>query len=174
MLGQPAPRHVYLDTSVVVGAIIYGAPHAGACRQFCNELIVAGSRVYFSQILRLELSQALRRLATTRTNLSAAMRQRYRLDDWGTSVTVRTRWLALGVTQFNLLLGQFAVAVELPFRVSTWTQSLDVMAQEGLQSRDAVHVATAREHGLGNLATVDADFQHVAGLWVRLIRNPSP
>jgi predicted nucleic acid-binding protein len=174
MLGQRAPRHVYLDTSVLVGAIVYGAPHAYACRQFCDELIAAGSRVYFSQILRLELSQALRRLATTRTNLSAAMRQQYQLDDWGTSAAVRSRWLTLGAAQFDLLLAQFAIAIELPFQVSTWAHSLDIMAQDGLQSRDAVHVATARQHGLRDLATVDADFQGIAGLQVQLIRNPSP
>ncbi len=169
---QSPPRHVYIGTSVLVGAIISSAPHAAACGDFCDRLIAAESRVYFSQILRMELSQALRRLATTRTNLSPAVYERYGLANWGASAAVRRRWLELGVSQFRALLSHFALVVELPFREATWLQSVEVMAADGLQARDAVHVATARDLGLRDLATVDADFQRVRDLRVWLLRDP--
>ena len=170
MLSQPTPRHIYLDTSVIVGAIVTGAPHANACSVFCNWLAARDSRVYFSQVLRLELSQALRHLATRHQQLPQSVQQQYQLDQWGTSAPVRERWLALGITQFQALLGRFTEVIELPFRLSTWSQSVDIMAREGLQSLDAVHVATAQEHGLRDFATVDADFQRIPRLRVRLIR----
>jgi predicted nucleic acid-binding protein len=101
MLGAAPPVEIYLDTSVLVSALVRTAPHTTACRSFCQQLIAANSRVYFSQFVRVELLQALRRLATTQHNLAASVRSQYSLEQWGTDPGVRRAWLELGVREFD-------------------------------------------------------------------------
>ncbi len=157
------PEVVYLDTSVVVAAIIPGSDHVGPCAAFCNDLVAAGSRIFFSQILRLELSQALLKLATRRAGLPSDTSAAYRLDDWGADPSVRDRWLRIGVRAFDDLFERFPRVLELPFDVGTWQTSLDVMVAHGLRSHDAIHVATARQLGVPTIATADDHFKRVAG-----------
>ncbi len=123
MIHRPLPTELYLDTSVFVGAITRGAPHAAACTDFCQQLIQVGTAVYYSQLVRIELLQAMRRLATTQHNLPATTRARYRLDLWGVDPTVRGAWLQLAITGFEALLSKLATTVEVPWTIVTWQAS---------------------------------------------------
>lgn len=164
-------RDVYLDTSVIVNAIIGGMHHSESCLQFCYQLAQAESHVYFSRIVRLEFSQALRNLAS-RAQLPEDLRSTYGLDDWY-NYMVRERWLQFGVSQFADFLRHFSDVTELPFSRAIWEHSVKVMAFTNLQSHDAIHIATARRYRISHFAACDSDFQRVDGLKILLIRDGS-
>ncbi len=63
-MSRAIPTHAYVDTSVVVAAIFPMVPHGAASAAFCDGLADQETTVYFSQVLRLEPSQAIRNLAT--------------------------------------------------------------------------------------------------------------
>jgi predicted nucleic acid-binding protein len=174
MTGPPEPmkpRDVYLDTSVVVAAIMAGSANSLACIAFCESIAIHGNPVAFSQTLRVELSQAIRKLATRRDRLRPDTRERFQLDRWETDVLVRRRWMSHGIERFRSLLATFAEVVELPFDSGIWERSIDLMVDHFLQSHDAVHAATATAYGLNSFATTDADFARVAQLDVILLRD---
>ena len=168
-----APAASYLDTSVVVASTIDGIAGSEACAAFCDRLVDAGSHVFFSQILRLELSQVLARLPKD-NQVPLAVRHAYRLDRWDTRVDVRTRWLTDGARRFEDLLVRFAEVSEIAFDPTIWHASLDVMARYRLRSHDAIHVASARAAGVRDFATLDGDFRRVPDLRVLLLRGASP
>ena len=168
-----APAAIYLDTSVVVASTIDGIAGSEACAAFCDRLVDASSHVFFSQILRLELSQVLARLPKD-NQVPLAVRHAYRLDRWDSRVDVRTRWLTDAAQRFEDLLARFADLSEIAFDPTIWRASLDVMAHFRLRSHDAVHIATARAAGVRDFATLDDDFRRVPDLRVWLLRVPSP
>lgn len=166
---------VYLDTSVVIGDMYRGTPNAAACRAFCQQLAADGSHVYFSQVLRLDLARALRRLATKPDKIAPDEREEYRLDEWGRNPLVRQRWIANGIRRFHNFLNQFEAAVEIPLTTALWRESLELMAVYALDSADAMHIATARSIGVPHIATTDRDFRKVTFSRVLIIRDsPSP
>jgi predicted nucleic acid-binding protein len=162
------PGAAYLDTSVVVAAIIDGHVHQPRSVAFCARLIAAGSDVNTSEILRLELSQALAQLPHD-PGLSTDLRRAYRLRRWATSVEVRQRWLTAGVRRVSGLMSQFAHVTEVPFDRTIWEVSLGIMAQLQLRSHDAIHVATARGIGVRDFATLDGHFRRVPDLRLWLV-----
>jgi predicted nucleic acid-binding protein len=165
------PKDVFLDTSVVVGAMFPGTPDADACSRFCRDLVVARSHVYFAQVLRLDLARALRRLATKADKLPPGMREEYQLDLWGTNPLVRQRWLTRGARRFDDFLSQFIESVELPLTTDLWRRGLTIMGVEGLDATDALHLAAARQIGIADFATTDRDFRQVADPRIHLIRD---
>ncbi len=165
------PNYVYRDTSLVIATIVPGLPHARASDAFCTQLAHQGSRIGFSQILRLELSRAIRNLASRRGQLPLNTQQSYRLDEWDTNVAVRQRWMTAGRQKFEAFLDRFDGVAELPFHTAIWEQSVAIMALRQLRSLDAVHVATAHAYGLRHFATLDDDFNRVQNLHIWLIRD---
>jgi predicted nucleic acid-binding protein len=115
MIRWPVPPEVYLDTSVIVAALFTGTPDAEACLSYCRALANADSKVYVSQVMRLDLARALRRLATKPDKVPAELRQEYKLDDWGRNPLIRQRWLRHAVRELDALLRQFGSVAELPF-----------------------------------------------------------
>jgi predicted nucleic acid-binding protein len=164
---------VYLDTSVVATALFPGLAHGNASATFLGDVAKLGGRASFSRILWLEYAQVLIKLPRG-TELPDDMRRRFRLARWETNADVRRRWMEHGLDQLETLLRQFDEALAIPFRRSTWTASLDVMARTQLRSHDAVHVATAREVGVLDFVTVDDHFRRVPDLRVWLIRDAAP
>jgi predicted nucleic acid-binding protein len=173
MSDSPFPRHVFLDSGVVIAAIIPGSQFWLGCDAFCADLIARDCRVYFSQILRLELTEAIRKLATIPGRAPENLYARFRLGDWERDRSVRRDWLRFGVWQFEALLRRFAVVNELPFRHSIWLRSVEIMADRQLRSHDAIHLATAYEYRLPCFATTDDEFLKIADLDIRLIRDPA-
>jgi len=170
MLAQFLPKDVYLDTSVIVAATIIGSPLSTASGTFCTSLEDHGTRIYFSQVLRIEFSQAIRNLATRRTQLPEEVRREHGLDDWERNDVIRQRWMRFGISQLETFLDGFEV-IELPFVTGIWEQSIEIMALDQLKSLDAIHIATARAYGLRHFATLDNDFNRVSDLRVWLIRD---
>jgi predicted nucleic acid-binding protein len=162
---------VYVDTGVFIAAVFPSTVDSDAARVFCNELIAAGSRVYTSQVARLDLARALRKLATKPGRLPEETRRAYDLDQWATNPLIRSRWLWHSVRQFERLVSQFDQYAELAFSMDVWHQSLDLMAAETLDSSDAMHLATARLAGLTHFATTDSDFRRIPSPQVLLIRD---
>jgi predicted nucleic acid-binding protein len=166
---EPSLADVYLDASVVVEALIPWLPHWSACDAFCKRLVADGTHIYFSQILRLEVGEAIRRLVT-RQQIPPATHRRHRLDEWETNLRVRQRWMAYGIQQLETLLNTFYEVYEIPFRESLWRQSIDLIAQYGLRAHDAVHAATALQAGIHDFATNDDHFRRVSELDILVIR----
>ncbi len=172
MSDRPFPDHVYLDTGVVVAALFEGSLNAVAGAAFCDQLGTNRSTDYFSSILRVELSEVVRKLATIPGRVPEHVRRQYRLDDWERDRTVRREWLDAGVREFELLLGSFVEYYELPFRRSIWLRSVEIMADRQLRSHDAIHLATAYETRLRTFVTTDDEFLKIPDLDIRLIRDP--
>jgi predicted nucleic acid-binding protein len=59
---------------------------------------------------------------------------------------------------------QLARVTVLPVTVRSVSQAVDLSQQHGLLSGDALIVAVMRDHGLADLASLDADFDRVPGL----------
>lgn len=167
------PATVYLDAGVIVGAIFSGTPDADACRAFCEELADARARIYFSQVVRLDYAHALRRLATKPDKLPAIIRTQFRLDRWGSNPLVRQLWFAAGLRQLNAFLAIFGGYVEVPLTTEMWEKSLEFMAVESLDARDAMHLAVARTIGISDFATTDGDFRRIQHPRIHLIRDAS-
>lgn len=148
-----------------------GTPDATACRRFCQQLATDGTHVYFSQVLRLDLARAMRRLATKADKLAEEDQFRYRLDQWGSNPLIRQRWLTNGLRRFHAFLDQFEEAVEIPLTTADWRQSLEFMAVEALDATDAMHLAVARSLGINDFATTDGDFRRIIHPRIHLIRD---
>jgi predicted nucleic acid-binding protein len=162
---------VYLDTSVIVAAIVAGSTNHTSSAEFCARLTTGGGRIFFSNIVRLELSQAIRKLATKAERLDPGIHEYFGLGRWETDFIVRQRWMQYGIHEFERLMGSFAEVIEIPFRSVIWRNSVDVMIYSFLQSHDAIHVATARHYGLRLFVTTDDHFARIDDLDVILIRD---
>ena len=99
-------------------------------------------------------------------------RRRFALGRWRHDVAVRERWLEAGIAKFDALVNQFHELYELPIDDRAWRQSASLMARYHLSSYDALHVATAIEFGVLDLATLDGDFTRVKELTIWLLRDP--
>jgi predicted nucleic acid-binding protein len=152
-----------------------GLAHSTPSREFCERLAARRGRVYFSQLLRLELVETLKNLVVRRpAQLPTSVRRQHRLDDWEADARVRRRWMTFGVNQFRAFLRQFEDAIELPLDEETWERSIEIMIRHKIRSYDAMHVATARAHGLRHLATVDRWFSGIRSPRIWLTRDSSP
>ncbi len=154
----------------MIAAMIAGLPHSGACSRFCGRLAADNSHVFFSQIARLEIAEAVRKLAT-RAQLPEDLRREYQLDQWATDPLIRQQWMAFGMAQFATLISKFYRVSELPFRIRMWRRSVQIMGRYALGSHDAVHVATALQNGIEIFATSDRHFSRVSALDVWLIHD---
>src|SRR6266851_1104163 len=93
------PTLIYLDTSFVIASLIAGLAHSGPCAAFCEQLADHEVAVYFSHLLRLEIAQALKNVATRPRQLPESSRLRFQLDQWTTAPAVRRRWMRFGFSQ---------------------------------------------------------------------------
>jgi predicted nucleic acid-binding protein len=165
---------LYVDTSYIAASMIGGSPNHRDASVHAYRSAESGCRVYFSQLTRIELLQAIRVIGTDPEALPEVMRRRYRLARWGWDEGVRERWMAYGVAQFRAFLDLFDAAVEIPLTITAWETSISLMTRYHLKSYDAFHAATAIELGVYDFATADTQFSAVAELNVHLIRNPAP
>jgi predicted nucleic acid-binding protein len=163
-------RDVYLDTSLVCAAVVRGSRYHVAARAYCEALVAGRIRVYMSQMLRIELLQAMRALATVPESLPGSIRRQFRLSHWGNDLEVRDAWMQTGLAQFEDWSNQFSEVYELSVDLPAWEQVAALMTRYHLNSYDALHAATAIEAGISTLATLDRDFSRVTRLNVEVIR----
>ena len=166
------PSRIYVDTSFILASLIRGLAHSEPCIQFCEQLADHHTTVYCSDLLRLEIANALRNLVLRRpAQLAEPVRQRYQLTRWAADSAVRRRWMRFGCSQLAGRLGSFEAVVELPLSTAIWERSVRLMAAYDLKSNDALHVATALTHRLKHFATTDREFEGINGLQLWLIRD---
>lgn len=173
MTATPIPSRVYLDTSVIVATISSGDPFNLPCTAYCAALIANNSRIYFSQLVRLEYAQFIRTVATDEKKvLPAHLFQQYQLKDYGKDMMVRHRWTAFMIGEFDALLARFYSVQEFPIRPPILRQCNGLMSLHSIKSYDAAHLATALSERIPVLATTDKDFatRVSSGLVMYLIR----
>lgn len=165
------PNRIYLDTSVAVAALFIGTQHYAVARAYFERLFAANTVICFSDLLRVELLQAARRIGTTPGLLPESTRRRHRLQHWGRLADAREAWLRYGLDEFEALLDQFYGVDEYALTPAIFSASVTLMAQHNLKSYDALHVATARAVGAPRLVTLDRDYAAVTQPSIVLLSN---
>jgi predicted nucleic acid-binding protein len=94
--------------------------------------------------------------------VSADLRRRFRLDHWQ-EPAVRRAWTAHLLGNFEILLSQCDWA-EIALTPAIRAAAIDLIAEYNLNTHDAVHLASAREAGVVNLASLDRGYRRVDGL----------
>lgn len=167
------PGQLYVDSGILIGAVIAGSHHSAAASEFCERVAFNGSRIFFSQIARYELAHLAWCLASPqdRRQLPGDIVQQYSLEHWETNLLVRQRWFDAVNRKVDELLSQFQAVFEIPIRAHHWDRALNLMAYYNLRSYDALHVATAQMLDLRDFATCDRHFESVDDLVVILVRD---
>ena len=155
---------------MVVAGILEGSLFYDVAKDFRRALAENDCAVVFSQLLRVELLQAVRQTGTVDGALPGKIRRAYRLQHWGLEFDVRRRWLQHGIDEFDALLPEFREVIEIPITRATWVHSAELMARYQIDSYDALHAATAIKYGVADYATLDADFSRVSELTPWLLR----
>ncbi len=161
-----------MDTSVIVAAAYPDTPSGPVAVQLCADLQSSRANVYVSEIVRLEFGRVIRRLATKPNQLTPETRDAFGLDRWTSQSLVRQRWLSNGVRRLTFLFENFHSLTEIPMSNPIWRESIRIMGFESLDAADAVHIATAREIGIDDFFTLDADFRNVLTPRIHLFRDP--
>jgi predicted nucleic acid-binding protein len=157
------PREVVLDTSFVIDALLQGQPRHDECTAFLRRLAEQEVAVFFNRLLEVELLEATYRLVLKERFGRAEWRRR-RLDG-------RARRRASRLTRELLEAWNGALralnhsVVELDEVVSGIAK---VMAQYGLSSYDAVHMATALRMGVRSMVTLDSGFAAIPAAQLEL------
>lgn len=166
----PLPRGVYafdaadwtpaevvvLDTNVVAEALLPSEPEHAACLSALQALGDAGTTVIFNELLEVELWQVLFNVALRERHPSKQLRH-VRYDD---RVRPRAaRLLKQGQDAWEAMLSTLTY-VRVPLS-DVMPAVPDIIRAYGLESNDAVHVATLTSAGVADFLTRDAGFAKV-------------
>ena len=142
-----------LDTSFVVDAMVDGEPRHHDALRYLEILAAAGTTLYLSRLLEIELVEAAYKLsmrehfgsvqrAASMRHDGRALRRANRMVD-----EIEAAWLASRAKfTFEIVEPHDVVAVARP------------LLRRGLSSYDAIHAATAIWLGVPNIVTCDAGF----------------
>ena len=158
------PGHLYLDTDVIIHALIRSQPHHDRCVRFLARVAQQGwTTIHLST---LSWSAVAHRLAHPkfREGLPMDVRRQYRLDHWDRS-DVRRRYLSEHLAQAAELLEPFEWE-ELSLTPEILRTALGIMVEYNLGSQDAIHLATMRQAGVVDLASFDKRFRRVDWLYL--------
>jgi predicted nucleic acid-binding protein len=150
--GWEPPEQIALDTSVVVDFLLPGEPSHGACRRLFRSATRAGSTFVFNRLLETELIETLFRLALKERWGKAWKRQRYD----GRARRRAGRLLREGMQSWQELLE--AINWSAVDHTTVQDEVAGLVAQYGVGSYDAVHIATAAHVGVKGIATLDHGF----------------
>jgi predicted nucleic acid-binding protein len=144
MLPDEPPTDVYVDTDVLVHALIGGMAQSQTCYSAYRYLVAHSCAVYISQLTRLEFLEAIRGLANKRS-LPESIRLEFDLEHWE-NFMVRQR---------------------------IWRDAPGLMALTAMRAYDTFHLATALSYQIPELWTADADFRRSSGIYIRILRAPT-
>ena len=170
------PAHVFLDTSILIGAVFAGTPDAAACLAFCNEIDANDSVPVISELAYVEFADTVAKFGRSparRAEIDPAICGQFDLEHWTNSDVVRHAWMEFGLDQLDsLLTSSFQSFVEVPLTGALITSARALMTQCNLRSNDAIHVASALQEGTTHLASVDGGMANaVAVIGVILVRD---
>src|SRR5687767_7976162 len=95
---EDQPDSISIDTSIFAHAIVAGSLFHNVANAYCDALIAAATPIYYSELVRVELPQALRKFANDPQGPSSSMRRHFRLQHWGRLEEVRLNWLQYGMS----------------------------------------------------------------------------
>jgi predicted nucleic acid-binding protein len=158
------PARIYLDTDILVNALISTQPHHERCVAFLDSVVRNGlTTVYLSSLSWLEYVHAITR-DNFRRLLPAELQHELQFDRWKESL-VRQAYVQRLVGAFDALLTQFDV-IEISLTPEIRVSAIQYAAEYNLGSQDAVHLASASHAGVLDLASLDARFRRIDGLYL--------
>lgn len=158
------PLHLYFDTDFILNYLIPTQPHHSRVVPFLQAVQSAGiTTAYVSSLNWLEFGHVVRR-ESFRNDLPSEWQQTYRLSHWRDPQVQRTFLDAL-CRMFEEFLDAFGWS-EVSVTPTVRRSALALMPQYNLDSHDAVHVASCIEAGVLDIASFDAAFRRVDGLFV--------
>lgn len=168
------PGHLYLDTDVILNALIRSQPHHERCVRFFARLAQHGlTRIHLST---LSWSEVAHRLAHPkfREGLPLGVHQEFLLDRWARP-KVRRRYLSTHIARVEEILEPFEWD-EISLTPEVFRTALEFMIQYNLESQDAIHLASMRLTEVFDLASFDKQFRRVQWLylWNDLIHQGQP
>jgi predicted nucleic acid-binding protein len=166
---EPPPELLYVGTDIFVNYLISTQPHHARCRAFLERLHQgARTTLYVSSLTWLELAHVFTR-PSFRDDLAEDLQRRYRVGRWERP-EVRRVYLDGLIGEFELLLAQFPW-VEVPVAPMVRRVAVTFMAQYGLGSQDATHLASAAMENAADFASFDSIYRRVddLDLWNDLI-----
>jgi predicted nucleic acid-binding protein len=170
---DPVPEHLYVDTDIFVNYLIGTQPHHVQCRAFVERLKQERrTSLYVSSLSWLELAHVFSRPGF-RDELADDLQRRYRIGRWERP-DIRRAYLDGLLSEFESVLAHFTW-IEVPVTPIVRRVAVRLMADYGLGSQDAVHLASAAHEGVADLASFDAVYRKVddLNLWNDLIHGTS-
>jgi predicted nucleic acid-binding protein len=159
---EPIPDQLYVDTDIFVNYLFSSQPHHARCRAFLDRLQASvQTTLYVSPLSWLELAHVISR-PSFRDELTDELQRRYRVGRWH-QPEIRQAYLDGLLGEFDALLSQFAW-VEVPMSPLVRRLAVRFMAEYGLGSQDASHLASAAHAGVADFASFDAVYRRVDGL----------
>lgn len=145
----------YVDTNLITTSLAPGLPHHQAARDVCTSIVNRREAVVFSELLRLEYAQYLRKVPAS---YDAATLRSLGLHRWERE-DVRRRWIDAGFRDFEHFISQFADVQEFVLTREIIDYAAELMIQFNLGSYDAAHVSTALAAGASRIVTLDKQFE---------------
>jgi predicted nucleic acid-binding protein len=168
------PTHLYVDTNIILDYLIPTRPRHGSAQRLFEHLGRNGlTTLNISALSWVEFAHVVTR-QDLRDTLPEEWKQRYRLADW-TEPAVRQGYLQAIIRFFEDFLQQFGWS-EIAVTENVRTRALQYVALYNLDAHDSVHLASAAEAGVADLASFDRQFRRVDDLylWNDLIYGPTP
>jgi predicted nucleic acid-binding protein len=158
------PQQLYVDTDFILNYLLAPQPHHARVVPFVLRLAEQGlTTLHISALSWIELAHVVRRQAF-RDALPPEWQQNAQLASWERPA-VRAQYLSDWVGLVHRLLAQFAWN-EVAVTPEVSVRALQHVATYSLGPQDAVHLACAQEAGVLDLASFDAGFRRVDGLFL--------
>lgn len=166
---DPSPDRLYLDTNIIIDYLVRNRPFHGRCVPFLDKVRRRGrTTIFLSSLSWTEFVHVIRK-ETFRRDLPDELQQQLSVSQWQ-DPSVRERYIDFFLALFQRLIDHFDWA-EVPVTSTVRARSVALIKQFNLDTQDAIHVASAFESGVLDLASFDEAYRRVDGLvlWNDLI-----
>lgn len=158
---ESPPDQLYLDTDFIIACLERTDPHHQRCAPFMEQVVAHGTTLYVSSLSWLEFIHTVTR-ERFRELVSDDLRRQFRLERWE-DASIRRAYTNHLLDSFQVLLAQCDWA-EIALTSEIRAEAIELIATYNLNAHDAVHIATARDAGVVNLASPDRGYRRVDGL----------
>jgi predicted nucleic acid-binding protein len=159
---DPPPDRLYLDTNIVIDYLISNRPFHARCVAFLDSIRRRGrTTIFLSSISWTEFVHVIRK-DTFRSVLPDELQERLSVGRWQDS-SIREQYIDFFLALFQRLIDHFDWA-EVPVTSTVRARAVTLIKQFNLGTQDAIHVASAFETGVLDLASFDEGYRRVDGL----------